>query len=60
MFNVEQSNWKAHARDIQCDARYFVRWPTNRLLLIRHTVYSLNTNGMIIGADSDWKWVSPF
>ena len=60
LVNVARVSWHAHALDIQCDERYSLRWPTNRLFATRHVAYVLGTNGTIIGIKSKWKWIRPF
>ncbi|PYJ08154.1 MAG: hypothetical protein DME25_02220 [Verrucomicrobia bacterium] len=60
LFDTARNGWIAHARDIQCDASYSLRWPKDRLFATRHIVYLLDTNGTIVGIKSHWKWVRPF
>jgi len=59
LFDIARVGWKAHAFDIQCDVRYSLRWPTNRLFATCHVVYLLSTNSTIIGTKSNWKWIRP-
>ena len=59
-FHITRQAWKAQALDIQCDVAYFFRAGTNRLFANRHVVYVLNTNSVIIGSKSNWKWIWPF
>ena len=59
-FHITRQAWKAQALDIQCDVAYFFRAGTNRLFANRHVVYVLNTNSVIIGSKSKWKWIWPF
>ena len=59
-FHITRQAWKAQALDIQCDVAYFFHGATNRLFANRHVVYVLNTNSVIVGSKSTWKWIWPF
>ena|SRR6266567_4610533 len=60
LIDVARDSWRAHALDIQCNVKYSLRWPKDRLFATRHVVYILGTNGTITGVKSDWKLIRPF
>jgi hypothetical protein len=53
-----RSYWRAYPLSIEEEARFF--WRTNRLFATRKTIYTLNTNSVITGVCSQWKFVWPF
>ena len=60
LYDVSRSGWLASARTIECDERYLMRWPKNRVLATNHVVYFFGTNGTLLRAKSHRKWVWPF
>ncbi len=58
---ITRSGWSAHALDIQCDMKYYLKVGTNRYVFVtRHVMYLLGTNSVIIGMQSSNKWRWPF
>ncbi len=58
IFEVSRFNWKAQARDIQCDVRYSLRLRTKYHYAVRHVTYVLGTNGTVIRTKSKWQWTA--
>ena len=54
----QYSNWRADARTIVQETRFL--WRTNQLFATRTTTYVVNTNSVIVGIGSRWKFKWPF